>query len=90
MNTPRTEQEEAIYRIEWLIAHHAPADWRIVTADEVAEVKRELAAVTAERDALDVALDDIAMLLNSNGSIMLGLHQIVEDAKNRCGRYKTK
>jgi hypothetical protein len=52
MNTPRSEQEEAIYRIEWLIAHHAPTEWRIVTVDEVAEVKRELAAVTAERDAL--------------------------------------
>jgi len=51
--TPRTEDEEqALLRAKWLHIHGAPPDWLIVTAKEMAELKRELIAMTAERDAL--------------------------------------
>lgn len=51
MKTP-TDEEEAIRRAEWLTKRGAPIDWVVLTTSEVTELKCILAAVTAERDAL--------------------------------------
>lgn len=58
--TPSHAEEEARYRAKWLHERNAIKDWVVLTEQEVAAIKRELAAVSAERDQWKKNYYDVA------------------------------
>ena len=53
--TPRTDDQEARYRAEWLHKHNAPKGWLVLTEFEVATIKHELTDVQRELAAIVLA-----------------------------------
>lgn len=69
-DTPRTDDQEAKFRAEWLNKHEAPKEWIVLTNSEVSIVKKELATVTAARDeAVNDSLLYAVMVSESKGQL---------------------